>query len=79
MTLEKAAHAGKLVYARWRATSRSNWMRPSMEISLYSRVPYALLLNCASRIAQLAAPHTHPRHQAIMLHFMSLQNHIQCS
>ena len=32
-------------------------MRPSMEISLYSRVPYALLLNCASRIfSRLRAP-----------------------
>ena len=28
-------------------------MRPSMLISLYSRVPYALLLNCASRMRSL--------------------------
>lgn len=42
-------------------------MRPSMEISLYSRVPYALLLNCASRIfSRLRAAFT--RAQALM-HF----------
>ena len=37
-------------------------MRPSMEISLYSRVPYALLLNWASLIfRRLQTPHSNPQ------------------
>ena len=37
-------------------------MRPSMEISLYSRVPYALLLNWASLIfRRLQAPYSNPQ------------------
>ena len=57
----------------WRATSRSNWMRPSMEISLYSRVPYALLLNWASLIfRRLQAPHSKPQNMCRQAHLTCL-------